>query len=366
MQDDRALCACCDHHKDELFAKAGVVGVGVGIKEKDGRPTGEPCVVVMVAKKRPLEELNVSDIVPSSVIDFGSPVEGVEYPTDVVEVGVVKALSWPGKRLPASVDTDLLREGLAARKALKRREKDGRFITQGLLDDLLELLEELCGDRPPPRTGRHRPAPPGVSVGHEDITAGTLGLWVVDKGTGEDLMLSNNHVLAVTNAGEPGEPILQPGRHDGGRPGDDTIATLERFVPIENGALVDAAVAKPLRPDVIAREVLEVGLVNLATTAAVGMDVKKSGRTTGLTRGRINAVNVSVRVEYGNGRRYRFNDQLQITPGSFSDGGDSGSLVVTDEEEAKAVGLLFAGSDFVTIASRIEHVFSLLNVGLAL
>lgn len=78
---------------------------------------------------------------------------------------------------------------------------------------------------------RHRPAPGGVSIGHRDVTAGTLGC-VVRRGA-ERLILSNNHVLANTNAAEPGDPILQPGSYDGGRLPDDAIAVLERFVPIE-------------------------------------------------------------------------------------------------------------------------------------
>ena len=78
-------------------------------------------------------------------------------------------------------------------------------------------------------TERHRPAPGGVSLGHYQITAGTLGCVVRDHKTGVRMILSNNHVLANRNDGKPGDPILQPGPADGGSPQRDTIALLERF-----------------------------------------------------------------------------------------------------------------------------------------
>ena len=79
-------------------------------------------------------------------------------------------------------------------------------------------------------TGRFRPAPGGVSVGHRDITAGTLGCWV--HRDGQWMMLSNNHVLADSNNADIGDPILQPGPYDGGSNPGDRIATLEDFVRI--------------------------------------------------------------------------------------------------------------------------------------
>jgi hypothetical protein len=57
-------------------------------------------------------------------------------------------------------------------------------------------------------TARYRPAPGGISIGHKDITAGTLGC-LVKKG-GEFFILSNNHVLANSNAA-CGRLLLQPG-----------------------------------------------------------------------------------------------------------------------------------------------------------
>jgi hypothetical protein len=79
-------------------------------------------------------------------------------------------------------------------------------------------------------TDRFRPAPGGVSIGHHEITAGTLGCLV--KKNGEMVILSNNHVLANSNDAQVGDPILQPGPYDGGRFPNDHIADLTQFVPI--------------------------------------------------------------------------------------------------------------------------------------
>ena len=103
------------------------------------------------------------------------------------------------------------------------------------------------------------------------------------------------------------------------------------------------------------------------TSASVGMSVQKYGRTTGLTVGEIEAVNVTVNICYERqGPRRckklaRFVDQITITPGVFSDGGDSGSLIVTTASNSP-VGLLFAGSSSRTIANRIDLVVSRFNV----
>jgi len=90
----------------------------------------------------------------------------------------------------------------------------------------------------------------------------------------------------------------------------------------------------------------------------------KYGRTTGLTKGRVSAINAIVNIGYGSGVA-RFVNQIFIEPGSFCAGGDSGSLIVSNERgsnKRKPVGLLFAGSFFVTIANPIDEVLGRLKV----
>jgi hypothetical protein len=245
-------------------------------------------------------------------------------------------------------------------------------------------------------TERHRPAPGGVSIGHYEITAGTLGCLV--KKNGQTLILSNNHVLANSNAAQIGDPILQPGPHDGGRFPDDRIADLEAFVPISmtgeasncpvaggiagflNGIarllgsdarlktvstrqtdnLVDAAVARPINAGDVKNDILGIGAISSSTPGELGMAVKKSGRTTGFTTGEILQVDVTVNVQYGAGQTALFSDQLLA--GAMSQGGDSGSAVLDNDN--RLVGLLFAGSDQTTIINRMENVFSELGISL--
>jgi PKD repeat protein len=97
------------------------------------------------------------------------------------------------------------------------------------------------------------------------------------------------------------------------------------------------------------------------------MPVKKFGRTTGLTHGTVAEVNVTVEVCYI--AFYNlclesayFNGQLGISPGDFSGGGDSGSLIVTEDASNRPVGLLFAGSATRTIANPIGPVLSRFGV----
>lgn len=246
------------------------------------------------------------------------------------------------------------------------------------------------------RVGRHRPAPGGVSIGHRDITAGTLGCLVIKDG--DLVILSNNHVLANSNDASPGDPVLQPGSIDGGQFPGDQIAELADFVPIRfrqpeppsecptartviaalnaicrgigsktrykvitqqvEDNLVDAAIARPLDPADVTDEILGIGRIEGVDAAELGTALKKSGRTTALTTGEVLQTDVTVDVDYGAGRTARFVDQLLA--GAMSQGGDSGSAVLDDGN--RLVGLLFAGSDSTTIINRISHVFAALGI----
>lgn len=198
---------------------------------------------------------------------------------------------------------------------------------------------------------RNRPLLLGGSVGHYLVTAGTLGGFVRVRKNQSVLILSNNHVLANENQAKAGDPILQPGGHDGGRRPRDVIAKLDTFVRIKKrGAnFVDAAVAT--LEDKIAYDAAE--LTGLGKLAGLGPDfldegllVSKVGRTTGLTHGRVTAFELDdVGVDFDAGA-CRFDGQIEIEGAGndpFSDGGDSGSLIV--DGDRRAIALLFAGSD---------------------
>jgi hypothetical protein len=318
-------------HREQLLKRQNVVATGIGYKQTGGSKTSTLSIVCSVKKKVAAAQLSAQDLLPTAV-------EGL--PTDVVETGVIRALQAP--------------------------------------------------------TGRFRPAPGGVSVGHVAITAGTLGCWVTQNG--QKVILSNNHVLANSNAAEIGDAILQPGPFDGGVSPQDQIARLTQFVPISfegepsqcsfantvitilnlgcrlidsntryqvtkvqaTDNLVDAAIAAPLNAADVKDEILNIGPIQGSARGELGMAIKKSGRTTGLTTGEIQQIEVTATVQYGGGRTARFTDQLLA--GAMSQGGDSGSAVLDDQN--RLVGLLFAGSDTTTIINRIENVFSALGVSL--
>ncbi len=122
--------------------------------------------------------------------------------------------------------------------------------------------------------------------------------------------------------------------------------------------LVDAAIARPLNDADVVDEILKIGPIQGVGIAELGDAVKKSGRTTEFTTGQILQVDVTVDVDYGAGRTARFVDQLLAGP--MSQGGDSGSAVLNDDD--RLVGLLFAGSDNTTIMNRISHVLTALGV----
>jgi hypothetical protein len=212
-----------------------------------------------------------------------------------------------------------------------------------------------------------RPVPIGVSTGHSNITAGTISCRVV-KGTAV-YALSNNHVYANENRASLGDNVLQPGKYDGGMNPRDSIGTLSAYSKIafsrQASNTIDAAIAL-CTPATLGNSTPAAGYGipgASPATAQVGMAVKKYGRTTGLTHGRISAVNATVNVSYDSGTA-RFVNQIVITSsaGSFSDGGDSGSLIVTDTDNNSPVGLLFAGSTTTTIANPIGPVLDYFGV----
>lgn len=206
---------------------------------------------------------------------------------------------------------------------------------------------------------RYRPSPAGVSFGHYLITAGTLGAWV--KKNDEWYALTNNHVAANENNALVGDPILQPGSYDGGTVKDDTLARLTTWIPLTKSGVnrVDAAIAKPINASDVSPLILEIGEVKGARAAKFSETVRKRGRTTGLKTGTVTLLNVTVKVQYDMGV-LTFEEQIVIGTPGFSAGGDSGSLIVA--LDGAAVGLLFAGSEQITIANNIIEVIAALGV----
>lgn len=224
---------------------------------------------------------------------------------------------------------------------------------------------------------RRRPLVIGCSIGHFKITAGTLGCFVRDRSTGEVLILSNNHVLANENNAVAGDAIIQPGDLDGGKKSTDAIGKLRSFVRLKKTGtnVVDCAVASIKSGIKFDQHKLGTfgNLAGLGLEVVVdGTEVRKVGRTTGQTKGRVTAFELdNVVIEYDLGN-LRFDDQIEIEgagSNAFSDGGDSGSLII--DKDRGAVALLFAGGDQggsndkgLTYANPIRTVLDALKVDL--
>jgi hypothetical protein len=219
-----------------------------------------------------------------------------------------------------------------------------------------------------------RPVPIGVSTGNQNdllyykrfCTSGTLGARL-KGGNGNYYALSNNHVYAVENLGQIGDPVIQPGQADLGcrAPDSDRIGTLAYYVPLQfggkNSNTVDAAIASVTTGEVgVGTPSDGYGTPSSTTsTATVGLAVEKYGRTTGDTKGTVTAINATLKVKYSRGTAI-FTNQVGIGPGNFSGAGDSGSLIVTQSGD-NPVGLLFAGSSTTTFANPIGAVLSQLG-----
>lgn len=148
-----------------------IIGLGVGAKITNGTILGQEAIRIYVRVKIPNKYLSTGLRAPQ---DFNG------FPTDVVEVGDITTLqslqSWQ-------------------------------------------------------RFNRNRPTSCGVSIGHPNITAGTLGCLVVKDF--DHYILSNNHVLADSNNANNGDAIRQPGTADGGTSPSDDISVLSDFKTID-------------------------------------------------------------------------------------------------------------------------------------
>jgi hypothetical protein len=307
--------------EDNLLDKPNVVGVGVGYKIKDGVQGETPSVMVLVSQKMPPNLLGTRESIPKTV-------DG--KPTDVLEVGILFA---GGSEQPAANRQTMTGQGAM----LPKQQVDALSLAV-----------------------RTRPVRPGYSIGHFKITAGTIGAGCYDLSSLPGIppryyILSNNHVLANSNDANIGDPVLQPGPFDGGAMPRDVVGRLSRFVPIRFGGqcnYVDAALAE-LPFEMIDRDVYWSGYpASAAKAAEVGMLLKKTGRTTSFTTGRVAAVAATVNVNYGGGQVAKFCNQILTT--NMSAGGDSGSLVL--DFDNNPVGLLFAGSSVATILNPIALV----------
>lgn len=206
--------------------------------------------------------------------------------------------------------------------------------------------------------------------------SGTLGALVHIGNT--QYILSNSHVFSgdVVSGGNNhvatiGDDINQPGLVDNNCSTSNTnivadLSSLSTLYPPASTPNVDCAIAQ-VRSGMVRSDgaILEIGTISASTAAAfVGQAVKKSGRTTGLTRGSVSGLNATISVGYetecaGTSFTKTFTGQIVVSQrrSSFLNSGDSGSLMVEDvSTNPRAVGLLYAGSASTAVANPINDV----------
>jgi hypothetical protein len=312
-----------------LLDKNNVVGVDIAEKEVGGKKTGELSIVVFVDSKKPLSKVAKKDQVPEEI-------EGVK--TDVQEITVE----------------------LQASSALRRVETDFSPFVDGAQYTTLE-----GGISMGPLRSVHLD-PPDVPASGSYIFVGTLGALVRDRASGATMALTNFHVACVNNTWTVGDRMVQQALNDGGNAagqfGSLTRATLSDAV---DGAVVTLDAGRAWNASVHA-----VGDVAGTQAATVGMTVQKRGRTTEHTFGRIVSTDFTVTINYGSDvGSHTFHHQIRIEPDTarnprFSDHGDSGSVILTDDRHV--VGLLYGGTNdgSMTFANPIASVLDELSVDL--
>ncbi len=324
-------------HWEALKAR-GAIMVSLGEKVSGGKPTGRQAIIVGVLEKLSLSQLRDRDIIPGEL-------QGME--TDVIQFNQVNLLP-------------------------KVQEAD------------------------PYRTFPHVPAFGGISIGHPEITAGTLGGLVYINGK---LYALTNWHIGNMNEGKLGDPMMVPGPYDshdgqyilgpiflkppvvvsGGGPTPPappsdcpwfgSIASVANLLgwafrsrtrlvavrPQDIVNLVDMCLTGPLTEADIIPLIYEIGDVDTRNWCEleVGDSIRKSGRTTAVVDGVVKRIGVSITVGLGGSRFADFHDQVNFS--DISEGGDSGSLVLR-REDGFVGALLFAGSSTDTFGNRWKNV----------
>jgi hypothetical protein len=210
----------------------------------------------------------------------------------------------------------------------------------------------------------------GVSMGpsrviNGSIFAGTLGAIVVDNTTNTHVALTNFHVACVDAGWHVGDRMVQPSRIDTGTVPTDEFGAIVRATLSAN---VDGALISIDSGRANACTIAEIGNVAGTKVATLGANVRKRGRTTGLTYGSIDGISATVNVNYGSTIGVRtLSNQVSVRADTtrnplFSDHGDSGSVIVDDQ--GFVVALLFAGSGTSTIGNPIAAVLAELNISM--
>ncbi len=307
----------------ELLHDPNITSVGIGYKQVAGVATSELAIQFTVDSK----------VVPQAIGGLGSS-------------PIPKTIQVAGRWVPTDV---IARSYKPTYLKVQPQEKDPRKVRADVMA-------------------------PGMSVGNVFTSAGTIGAFVRDRKTKNMLLLSNWHVLHGP-LGTLGVDVVQPGKHDDNRVELNKVGTLLRS---HLGAAGDCAVAT-ISGRAYSGEVLGLGVaVSEIGDPEIGDRVVKSGRTTGVTRGKVVRIEVNTKLSYGGGVSasiggFEIGIDADAKPpeGEISRGGDSGSAWMAIDKQGKPtdlmLGLHFAGDADGTqaefaLACYAESVMTALEV----
>jgi len=229
---------------------------------------------------------------------------------------------------------------------------------------LLSLVQEfrVLG----PFNRKIRPIRGGWSIGHyQTEVAGTLGCFVHDKDDAQKMYLLSTADAIAPGSAKKGDAILQPGKIDGGSYPEHSVAKLERWIRPTEETGTSAGIALLNDPLEFKPEIEGLGPLTGTADVRPGIAVLKVGRTSGLTVGKVLAVNLDIKVEVGENAPVLFHQVISASVPTK--GGDAGAILV--DAKRRALGMLFAGNEtkgisfYLPITRVLERLGVLLVTG---
>lgn len=211
-----------------------------------------------------------------------------------------------------------------------------------------------------------RPVKLGAGISHIDGGPGSLGCIVIKPGDDDRYLLSACHVLALAGLAQIGDTIVEPSRAQAAAAPIATLTDFEALKADGSPNMFDAAIARLIRKEDVSVTIPKIGIPQAPVLEpALYQSVRKFGARTLHTVGVVTDPNFETVVTRA-GKSYVFNDILAVTGagGPFSDGGDSGALVV-DAMSNRPVGLVIGGgAEDVTFLGPIGPVLERFEVQL--
>jgi len=211
-----------------------------------------------------------------------------------------------------------------------------------------------------------RPVELGASISRLNGGGGSVGCIVAKSDSSKSYFLTAAHVLALTGDARQGDEVVEP---SDGASGSALIAKLEAFVALQSDGLIntmDAALAELVRKTDVTNRLPKIGNVNTpAMEPALFQNVRKFGFTTQHTFGTVTDVSAQMELRAASGRPFLY-DQVVVVKGAdgkFSEGGDSGALVV-DALTNRPIGLIIGGKGPRTVITPLDRVLTNFNVTL--